>query len=619
MLHCIHYQLQSEIKIHRTLRHIHVVRFERYFEDSTNVYMLLELCTNNSMSELLKRRKRLSDIETRYYLTQLIGSLKYLHDNLVIHRDLKLGNLFVDAQMRIKVGDFGLATKVTDVNERKKTVCGTPNYIAPEILEGKNGHSFEVDVWSTGVILYTLLIGKPPFESKDVKSTYKRILANSFVFPDHIPICEHAKNLIRHVLQTKPESRPSLDEMLEHSYFSRPSAFTPLQLPESALREPPQYSTAHMEQQQQQLELAASKKAAGYGHPEAHILVNDENDPNTANRQHPPSHSINSLAHPSYQMNKPKTSTSSFLPEQPSQVRPRTAPSTHNPAGGVSTIPGPLSSVNNNGAKYTHQTLTHTEESTSVGASYRHHSTTNNSNGGFLDGTNTNSQRSISTSRPMTAGASSSSTAGGGSNGSSLLLPGVNTNGGGSLSTQKTRLAQGQGLAQPTLVRSSSRSHSAGPAQGQGLGGSSSSSMAPTGGAGDRGVGAGGSAVDKRPRDGFQIYQDNTTTATTTTTNSNPFKLAAPVGNGNGSGNGSGNIKSSSSSHTLTNNNNDTNSLHGGLRDNHHSNGNSGDRGTSITTRSHSNNTHNAVATVAGSGHGMQPREPAGRSRSSCE
>jgi serine/threonine protein kinase len=81
------------------------------------------------MSDLLKRRKRLTDIETRYYLVQLIGSLKYLHDNLVIHRDLKLGNLFVDSQMRIKVGDFGLATKVADIHERKKTVCGTPNYI----------------------------------------------------------------------------------------------------------------------------------------------------------------------------------------------------------------------------------------------------------------------------------------------------------------------------------------------------------------------------------------------------------------------------------------------------------------------------------------------------------
>ena len=153
------------------------------------------------MSELMKKRKRLSEPETRYYLLQIISCLQYLHENLVIHRDLKLGNLFLDCDMRIKVGDFGLATKMSHRDERRKTVCGTPNYIAPEILEGKEGHSFEVDIWSTGVIMYTLLIGKPPFESKDVKSTYKRILSNAYSFPDHTPICSNARKLISQLLQ----------------------------------------------------------------------------------------------------------------------------------------------------------------------------------------------------------------------------------------------------------------------------------------------------------------------------------------------------------------------------------------------------------------------------------
>ena len=84
------------------------------------------------MSILLKRRKRLTDLEVRYYLIQLVGALQYLHQNLVIHRDLKLGNLFIDSQMRLKVGDFGLATRLTDASERKKTFCGTPNYIGKE-------------------------------------------------------------------------------------------------------------------------------------------------------------------------------------------------------------------------------------------------------------------------------------------------------------------------------------------------------------------------------------------------------------------------------------------------------------------------------------------------------
>mmetsp|Transcript_21031 Transcript_21031/g.18659 ORF Transcript_21031/g.18659 Transcript_21031/m.18659 type:complete len:118 (+) Transcript_21031:428-781(+) len=116
----------------------------------------------------------------------MVSALKYLHAHKVIHRDLKLGNLFVDDKMEIKIGDFGLATKLEFEGDRKRTICGTPNYIAPEILEGKTGHSYEVDIWSLGVIIYTLLIGKPPFETSDVKTTYKKIRLNSYTFPDNV-------------------------------------------------------------------------------------------------------------------------------------------------------------------------------------------------------------------------------------------------------------------------------------------------------------------------------------------------------------------------------------------------------------------------------------------------
>lgn len=111
-----------------------------------------------------------------------------MHKHRVIHRDLKLGNLFLSDKMEIKLGDFGLATKLEYDGEKKRTICGTPNYIAPEILEGKRGHSYEVDVWSTGVIMYTLLIGKPPFETNDVKTTYRRIKMNAYSFPEHVII-----------------------------------------------------------------------------------------------------------------------------------------------------------------------------------------------------------------------------------------------------------------------------------------------------------------------------------------------------------------------------------------------------------------------------------------------
>ena len=94
--------------------------------------------------------------------------------------------------MEIKLGDFGLATKLDFDGEKKRTICGTPNYIAPEVIEGKVGHSYEVDVWSLGVIIFTLLIGKPPFETSNVKKTYSRIRTNSYSFPDHVKITDHA-------------------------------------------------------------------------------------------------------------------------------------------------------------------------------------------------------------------------------------------------------------------------------------------------------------------------------------------------------------------------------------------------------------------------------------------
>jgi len=143
----------------------------------------------------------------------MVSGLKFLHSNRVIHRDMKLGNLFLNEKMEIKIGDFGLATKLEFEGEKKRTICGTPNYIAPEILDGKVGHSYEVDIWSLGVILYALIIGKPPYETPDVKTTYKKIRMNNYSFPDHVPISDNARNLISKILNLDPIKRPTLDDI----------------------------------------------------------------------------------------------------------------------------------------------------------------------------------------------------------------------------------------------------------------------------------------------------------------------------------------------------------------------------------------------------------------------
>lgn len=227
-------KLISEIKIHKSLHHPQIVAFEHYFEDTENVYILLEICHNQTLNDLLKRRKRLTEIEVQCYIVQLIKALKYLHSHRVIHRDLKLGNLFLTDKMELKVGDFGLATKLDFEGERKRTVCGTPNYIAPEILDGKTGHSYEVDIWSLGVIIYTLIIGKPPFETRDVKTTYKRIKMNAYSFPENAIISEAAKNLIAQILVNDPSKRPTLDQILTHDFFNQGTSIPKL-LPTSTL------------------------------------------------------------------------------------------------------------------------------------------------------------------------------------------------------------------------------------------------------------------------------------------------------------------------------------------------------------------------------------------------
>ncbi len=205
---------------------------------------------------MIKRRKRLTEAESAFIGKQLLKAVQYLHENLVIHRDLKLGNLFLDRNMNIKVGDLGLATKLENADEKRKTICGTPNYIAPEVIQGDKatrGHSFEVDIWSMGVILYTCMCGRPPYEAKDVKATYQRILANEYSFPRDVNISDSAKDLIRSMLQSKPADRPKLHEIAVHPFFTQQPI--PQSLPSTATHIEPQWE----ENEYGELVIASSK------------------------------------------------------------------------------------------------------------------------------------------------------------------------------------------------------------------------------------------------------------------------------------------------------------------------------------------------------------------------
>ncbi len=112
----------------------------------------------------------------------------YLKSKKIIHRDLKLGNILLGQRLEVKVGDFGLALIMKDQDERLTEFCGTPNYMAPEMVESKKGYSFEVDVWAIGVIMYMMLIGKPPFQSESKKVLLQNIKNLNYEWPENQPV-----------------------------------------------------------------------------------------------------------------------------------------------------------------------------------------------------------------------------------------------------------------------------------------------------------------------------------------------------------------------------------------------------------------------------------------------
>ena len=209
-----------------------VVKIKSYSENAEKVYIIQELCKNRALSDLVKKRGHLTEIEVQSYMFQIIQGLKYIHNNNIIHRDLKPSNIFISDKMELKIGDFGLIAKVSKDNDRHKECCGTYPYMAPEVFNpGEKGYSYEVDIWSIGIIMYNLLSGKLPFSSEftnkeeNEKEIKNLVLKGKFEFPDKdiknqdIEISNVAKNLITQILVIDAKKRPGLNQILYHDFF----------------------------------------------------------------------------------------------------------------------------------------------------------------------------------------------------------------------------------------------------------------------------------------------------------------------------------------------------------------------------------------------------------------
>ncbi|XP_071566402.1 serine/threonine-protein kinase PLK4 [Temnothorax nylanderi] len=212
-------RVRQEVGIHSRLKHPAILEVYTCFENANYVYLVLELCHNGELQRYLKAQgtKTLSEEHAAYIIKQVVHGLLYLHSHQILHRDLSLSNLLLTRDMQVKIADFGLATQLNKPDEKHLTMCGTPNYISPEVAT-RSSHGPEADVWSLGCMLYTLLVGRPPFETDAIKSTLTRVVMADYEMPLHLS--DNARDLIDKLLKKNPKERISLRDIHKHPFIT---------------------------------------------------------------------------------------------------------------------------------------------------------------------------------------------------------------------------------------------------------------------------------------------------------------------------------------------------------------------------------------------------------------
>lgn len=201
-------------------KHPYIVQLHYAFHNAKNLYMVLEYCPGGEMYFHLNKFRRFPENRSKFYSACIILALQYLHSQQIVYRDLKPENIVIDLEGYPKLTDFGLCKENMSKNDLTRTVCGTPEYIAPEIIL-RQGHGLAVDWWSLGCIVYEMLVGQPPFYVEDRREIYKRIIQNRVNVPSGInPV---AADLIGQLLVKDPRMRLGAgggEDVMRHAWFA---------------------------------------------------------------------------------------------------------------------------------------------------------------------------------------------------------------------------------------------------------------------------------------------------------------------------------------------------------------------------------------------------------------
>lgn len=209
-------RVEREIQYLQLLRHPHIIKLYTVITSPTDIIMVLEYAGGELFDYLVKHGK-MAETKARRFFQQIVCAVEYCHRHKIVHRDLKPENLLLDSDLNVKIADFGLSNIMTDGNFLK-TSCGSPNYAAPEVISGKLYAGPEVDVWSCGVILYVLLVGRLPFDDDLIPALFKKIATGSYQTPAFVS--HGARQIIHKMLKVNPVQRISVPDIRQDTWFN---------------------------------------------------------------------------------------------------------------------------------------------------------------------------------------------------------------------------------------------------------------------------------------------------------------------------------------------------------------------------------------------------------------